>query len=102
MFSVIFKDPDSISNGENGRLAEGEVHPVGEFLRTRALMGRPCRVASLLLPARKGDDLQYVGSVGTGFMKNVAIELREMLDKLVSRKPPYGGRRKNVSWRSRR
>ncbi|QKK34204.1 hypothetical protein FE844_032065 (plasmid) [Rhizobium indicum] len=64
----------------------------------------PCLVAnsngSLLLAARKGDDLQYVGSVGTGFKEKVAIELRETLDKLVSRKPPvsYGGRRKNAVW----
>jgi len=52
-------------------------------------------VGSLLLAARKGDVLQYVGSVGTGFKYKDAVELRDMLDKLVMKKPPitYDGRR---------
>jgi bifunctional non-homologous end joining protein LigD len=57
-------------------------------------------IGSLLLAARKGDDLAYVGSVGTGFKERDAIYLREALDKLKVSKPPipYSGRRKNIVW----
>jgi bifunctional non-homologous end joining protein LigD len=57
-------------------------------------------IGSLLLAARKGDALVYVGSVGTGFKEKDALQLRELLDKLPSKRPPvvYNGRRKNVAW----
>ena len=57
--------------------------------------------ASLLLAAYDGDDLRYVGSVGTGFKERVATDLRTMLDKSQWRKkkPPvdYDGR-SEVVW----
>jgi bifunctional non-homologous end joining protein LigD len=57
--------------------------------------------ASLLLAAYDGDELRYVGSVGTGFKERAANELRRMFDKLPWRKkrPPvaYAGRRE-VIW----
>jgi ATP-dependent DNA ligase len=37
-------------------------------------------IASLLLAARKGDDLVYVGNVGTGFSAKLAHELKVQLD----------------------
>jgi bifunctional non-homologous end joining protein LigD len=40
----------------------------------------PGAIASLLLAARKGDDLVYVGSVGTGFKMKVARDLKARLD----------------------
>ncbi|MEJ1176775.1 non-homologous end-joining DNA ligase [Agrobacterium sp. CMT1] len=56
--------------------------------------------ASLLLAAYDGDELRYVGSVGTGFKERAANELRRTLDKLTWRKkkPPvaYSGRRRVV------
>lgn len=56
--------------------------------------------ASLLLAAYDGDELRYVGSVGTGFKERTTNELRRMLDKLPWRKkkPPvvYSGRREVV------
>jgi bifunctional non-homologous end joining protein LigD len=56
--------------------------------------------ASLLLAAYEGDELRYVGSVGTGFKERTANELRRSLDKLPWRKkkPPvsYSGRREVV------
>lgn len=56
--------------------------------------------ASLLLAAYDGDELRYVGSVGTGFKERTANELRRMLGKLPWRKkkPPvsYSGRREVV------
>ncbi|TAU52520.1 ATP-dependent DNA ligase [Rhizobium leguminosarum] len=100
---VIFKDPDSpYRTGRTGdwlkvKCIQSESFFVIGYERSSVARGG---VGSLLLAARKGDDLQYVGSVGTGFKEKVAIQLRETLDKLESRKPPvsYGGRRKNVVW----
>ncbi|TBE73835.1 ATP-dependent DNA ligase [Rhizobium leguminosarum] len=57
--------------------------------------------SALLLAAYKGDELQYVGSVGTGFRERAALDLRAMFDKLTwKRKTPpvaYGGKRR-VTW----
>lgn len=57
--------------------------------------------SSLLLAAYSGQDLQYVGSVGTGFKERAAIGLRAMMDKLPwKRKSPpvrYDGKR-SVIW----
>jgi bifunctional non-homologous end joining protein LigD len=57
-------------------------------------------IGSLLLAARKGHDLVYVGSVGTGFKERDAQQLRNLLDKLATKKPPidYEGRSKNIIW----
>ncbi|TCA02770.1 non-homologous end-joining DNA ligase [Rhizobium leguminosarum] len=57
-------------------------------------------IGSLLLAARKGNDLAYVGSVGTGFKESVAWQLRSMMDKIKRKTPPlsYAGRRKDVAW----
>ncbi|MGV1908500.1 MULTISPECIES: non-homologous end-joining DNA ligase [Agrobacterium] len=56
---------------------------------------------SLLLGAYRGDQVVYVGSVGTGFKGQQAAELRSMMDKLPWRKkaPPvlYSGTR-SVTW----
>ncbi|MDV4155884.1 non-homologous end-joining DNA ligase [Rhizobium brockwellii] len=58
------------------------------------------QIASLLLAARKHDDLVYVGSVGTGFKESDVSELRDMMDKITRKTPPlpYTGARKNVVW----
>lgn len=40
-------------------------------------------IGRLLLAARKGNDLVYVGGVGTGFNERSASELREQMDKLI-------------------
>lgn len=57
--------------------------------------------SSLLLAAYNGNDLQYVGSVGTGFTERAALNLRKTMDRLAwKRKTPpvaYSGRRK-VTW----
>lgn len=58
--------------------------------------------ASLLLAAYNGDELRYVGSVGTGFKERQAVALRSMMDKLPWKRKqppvPYGGTRKNIVW----
>lgn len=58
------------------------------------------QIGSLLLAARKSDDLVYVGSVGTGFKERDALELGDMMDKITRKTPPlpYTGARKNVVW----
>ncbi|TCB17802.1 hypothetical protein E0J18_12030 [Rhizobium leguminosarum bv. viciae] len=56
---------------------------------------------SKTLPAgRKGADLVYVGSVGTGFTEKAAWKLRGMMDRIKRKTPPihYAGRRKDVVW----
>jgi bifunctional non-homologous end joining protein LigD len=55
---------------------------------------------SLLLAARRGNDLVYVGSVGTGFKEREAIALRAMMDKIKTKNAPirYGGRRTDLVW----
>ncbi|MGO6787619.1 non-homologous end-joining DNA ligase [Rhizobium ruizarguesonis] len=54
-------------------------------------------IGRLLLAARKGDELIYVGGVGTGFNERSAAELREQMDKLIIGKPAVdAGRKRNA------
>jgi len=57
-------------------------------------------IGTLLLAARKGKDLVYVGSVGTGFKEAEAWKLRGEMDALAISGPPvaYDGIRKGVVW----
>ena len=65
---------------------------VGYELSTSGLGG----IGSLLLAARRGDELVYVGSVGTGFNERDLATLRKMLDKLKTKSPPVVVRGKNI------
>ncbi len=58
------------------------------------------QIGSLLLAARTGNDLVYVGSVGTGFKERDVLELRNMMDKITRKTPAleYNGQRKAVVW----
>ncbi|OBY04440.1 ATP-dependent DNA ligase [Rhizobium leguminosarum bv. trifolii] len=54
-------------------------------------------IGRLLLAARKGSDLVYVGGVGTGFNERSAAELREQMDKLIIGKSAVDtGRKRNA------
>ncbi|NEJ73763.1 ATP-dependent DNA ligase [Rhizobium phaseoli] len=54
-------------------------------------------IGRLLLAARKGNELVYVGGVGTGFNERSASELREQMDKLKIGKPAVDtGRKRNA------
>ncbi|TAV89336.1 non-homologous end-joining DNA ligase [Rhizobium leguminosarum] len=54
-------------------------------------------IGRLLLAARKGGDLVYVGGVGTGFNERSAADLREQMDKLIIAKPAVDtGRKRNA------
>lgn len=55
-------------------------------------------IGRLLLAARRGDNLVYVGGVGTGFNGRNAPLLRSAMDKLVAEKPAVTLKRKNVVW----
>lgn len=44
-------------------------------------------IGRLLVAARKGDDLVYVGGVGTGFTQASGAALRKQMDKLIIEKP---------------
>jgi bifunctional non-homologous end joining protein LigD len=44
-------------------------------------------IASLLLAARKGNDLEYVGNVGSGFSAKLARDLKRQLDGIRVEKP---------------
>ncbi len=54
-------------------------------------------IGRLLLAARKGNELVYVGGVGTGFNERSADELREQMDRLIIAKPAVDtGRKRNA------
>ncbi|ARO24720.1 ATP-dependent DNA ligase protein [Rhizobium sp. TAL182] len=67
------------------------------YQRSNAAFGN---IGALLLAARKGDELVYVGSVGTGFKADEALKLRATMDKIKATKPAvkYSGGRKNLIW----
>ncbi|UVC12404.1 hypothetical protein IHQ71_30855 (plasmid) [Rhizobium sp. TH2] len=53
-------------------------------------------IARLLLAARKGDKLVYVGSVGTGFKHAQARELKTLLDGLRTNRPAIAKKGKTL------
>ncbi|MDR9764104.1 non-homologous end-joining DNA ligase [Rhizobium redzepovicii] len=54
-------------------------------------------IGRLLLAARRGNELVYVGGVGTGFNERSAGELRQQMDKLKIAKPAVDtGRKRNA------
>ncbi|WP_439625866.1 non-homologous end-joining DNA ligase [Shinella sp.] len=69
---------------------------VGYERSTDALGG----IGRLLLAARQGDGLVYVGGVGTGFSSASATALRRQMDSIAVTSPPTdtGKKRKNVVW----
>lgn len=55
-------------------------------------------IGRLLLAARKGDTLKYVGSVGTGFTVKTATALRKQLAALQIDKPAISIKAKGMVW----
>jgi len=57
-------------------------------------------IGALLLAAYKGEELFYVGSVGTGFKQKQALDLRKMLNRLETKRAPllYTATRTSVVW----
>jgi bifunctional non-homologous end joining protein LigD len=100
---IIAKDRDS--GYRSGRLGDwlkikciqSDGFMIVGYEKSRSAFGQ---IGSLLLAARKGGELVYVGSVGTGFNESSAAQLREAMDKIKAPAPTvkYSGRRKNVVW----
>ncbi len=56
----------------------------------------PGAISRLLLAARRGDELVYVGGVGTGFTDKMARDLRKQLSAMPTKAPPVALKRKNA------
>ncbi|AUX76303.1 ATP-dependent DNA ligase protein [Sinorhizobium fredii] len=63
------------------------------FERSEAL---PSAIARLLLAARRGGELVYVGGVGTGFSDKEAFALRKVLNEIATDTPAVALKRKGV------
>jgi bifunctional non-homologous end joining protein LigD len=55
-------------------------------------------IGRLLLAARRGDGIVYVGGVGTGFTQKTGSSLKKQLDAMVVDKPAVALKRKGVRW----
>ncbi|WP_244563965.1 non-homologous end-joining DNA ligase [Ensifer aridi] len=53
-------------------------------------------IGRLLLGARKGNELVYVGGCGTGWSRQESEKLRELLDEIVTKSPAVDLKRKNA------
>lgn len=56
----------------------------------------PGAIGRLLLTARKGNELVYVGGVGTGFKHQMSVKLRELLKEIVTTAPTVKIKRKGA------
>ncbi|WP_457584626.1 non-homologous end-joining DNA ligase [Ensifer canadensis] len=56
----------------------------------------PGAISRLLLAARQGESLVYVGGVGTGFTDKMARDLRKQLAAMPAKVPPVALKRKNA------
>ncbi|XEN29804.1 bifunctional non-homologous end joining protein LigD [Ensifer sp. WSM1721] len=56
----------------------------------------PGAIGRLLLAARKGGELVYVGGCGTGWSRQESVKLRELLEEIVTKSPAVSLRRKNA------
>ncbi len=56
----------------------------------------PGAIGRLLLAAKKGDGLVYVGGCGTGWSNKESVQLRELLDAIPAGRPPVALKRKGA------
>jgi bifunctional non-homologous end joining protein LigD len=56
----------------------------------------PGAIGRLLLAARIGEGLVYVGGCGTGWSREESVKLRELLDEIVTKTPAVDLKRKNA------
>lgn len=56
----------------------------------------PGSIGRLLLAAKKGDSLVYVGGCGTGWNNKESVKLRELLDAIPASRPPVALKRKGA------
>ncbi len=58
----------------------------------------PGAIGRLLLAARQGDDLVYVGGCGTGWSNKESVQLRELLDAIPAARPSVALKRKGANF----
>jgi len=58
----------------------------------------PGGIGRLLLAAKKGDGLVYVGGCGTGWSNRESVQLRELLDAIPADRPPMVVKRKGANF----
>ncbi|MDE1995412.1 MAG: non-homologous end-joining DNA ligase [Rhizobiaceae bacterium] len=100
---IIAKDRDSAyRSGRTGNWVKIKCVASDSFMivgyeRSASARGQ---IGSLILAAYRKGVLAHVGSVGTGFKEKQMVELRGLLDRLVTKKPPVAieGRRPDVVW----
>ncbi|AIC26265.1 ATP-dependent DNA ligase protein [Rhizobium etli bv. mimosae str. IE4771] len=100
---IIAKDRNSTYRSGRGgewlkiKCIQSDGFAIVGYQRSSAAFGN---IGALLLAARKGGELVYVGFVGTGFKADEAMRLRAMMDKIKAARPAvrYSGRRKNLIW----
>ncbi|OWO94528.1 ATP-dependent DNA ligase [Rhizobium esperanzae] len=100
---IIAKDRNSTYRGGRGgewqkiKCIQSDGFAIVGYQRSNAAFGN---IRALLLAARKGGELVYVGSVGTGFKADEALKLRAMMERIKVAAPAvrYTGRRKNLIW----
>ncbi|ARQ08615.1 ATP-dependent DNA ligase protein [Rhizobium etli] len=100
---IIAKDRNSTYRSGRGgewlkiKCVQSDGFAIVGYQRSNAAFGN---IRALLLAARKGGELVYVGSVGTGFKADEAMRLRAMMDKIKAARPAvkYSGGRKNLIW----
>ncbi|MBY4608996.1 non-homologous end-joining DNA ligase [Rhizobium sp. 9T] len=97
---IIAKDRNSTYRGGRGgewqkiKCIQSDGFAIIGYEKSTASFGG---IGRLLLAARKGGQLVYVGGVGTGFNERSAAELREQMDKLIISKPTVDtGRKRNA------
>lgn len=100
---IIAKDRNSIYRGGRGgewlkiKCVQSDGFVIVGYQKSSSAFGN---IGALLLAARKEGQLVYVGSVGTGFKADQAMELRATMDKIKATQPAvkYSGGRKGIVW----
>jgi bifunctional non-homologous end joining protein LigD len=89
---IVSKRPDSIYRAGRQeswiktKCTKSDNFPIIAFVEK--LGAHPRRIASLYLGRREGDQLLYAGKARTGYTHEVAKEVRELLDPLITAKCP--------------
>ena len=100
---VVAKDESSpYTEGRSAKWLKFKVKQEDEFIIAgyTAPAGAREHFGALLLAAYAGDELQYVGKVGTGFSREALAQLYRKFQSLVRQKPPVADppRERDVTW----
>jgi len=100
---IVAKDSDSLYEERRSRKwLKVKVHQEEEFVigGFTAPAGARKHMGALLLGAYSGNNLSFVGKVGTGFNEQTLAELAKAFRPLIRSSPPFvqPPREKNVTW----